>query len=135
MKTQRTKVSGILLMMVAGLAGWGGYLRAQAVPAEVVKPSASQPAGRAYSAVELKGRALFIENCSYCHLARNENPKNPEPGKSVGPSLKGILSGPRPMPEAVARGFIQKGSTKMPGYQYSFTAAELDSLIAYLKTQ
>ena len=128
------KASCILVVIAIGLTGWVVILRAQVVPAEKSSASA-QPAALAYSAEELRGRALFIENCSYCHLARNENPKNPEPGKAVGPSLKGIFSGQKPMPAAVARGFIQKGSAKMPGFQYSFTAAELDSLIAYLKTQ
>lgn len=129
-----TQVKGIFLLLAAVLLGRGSYLRAQAVPAEAVKHTPGQAAARSYSAEELKGRALFIENCAYCHLARNENAKNPEPGKAVGPSLKAIFSGSKAMPEAVARGFIQKGSTKMPGFQYSFTAPELDSLIAFLKT-
>lgn len=123
-----------LVMLMAGLLAWDGCLQAQEVPAEVTKPvAAAKSPARSYSAVELKGRAIFMENCSYCHLARHENPKNSEPGKSVGPSLNGIFRGAKPMPEAVARGFIQKGSSKMPGFQYSFTAAELDNLIAYLK--
>ena len=130
------KAACLLMLRAVGLLAWDGYLQAQEVPAEVLKPTAAaKSAGRAYSAVELKGRALFIENCAYCHLARHENPKNSDPGKTVGPSLKGIFGGAKPMPEAVARGFIQKGSSKMPGFQYSFTAAELDNLISYLKVQ
>jgi mono/diheme cytochrome c family protein len=128
----RTMSLWVLVAMATVLMPRSGTLRAQEVPAEIVKPSTASSS--AYSAAELRGRALFIANCSYCHLARNDNNKNPEPGQSIGPSLKGRLGGAKPMPEAVVRGFIQKGTPRMPGFQYSFTAAELDSLIAFLKT-
>src|SRR5690242_19695405 len=65
------------------------------------------------------GENLFINNCSFCHMPRNEgNPKAGE-GKTIGPPLKGIMQGPKPLSEAVVRAFILKGSPdKMPGFQY-----------------
>jgi mono/diheme cytochrome c family protein len=81
------------------------------------------------------GENLFINNCSFCHMPRNEgNPKTGE-GKTIGPPLKGIMQGPKPVAEAVVRAFILKGSPdKMPGFQYSLAPKEIDAVIAYLKT-
>lgn len=80
------------------------------------------------------GRGLFLQNCSYCHLPTKENNKSTEEGTTVGPLLKGLMGGAKPRPEAVVRGFILKGTPKMPGFQYAFTPKEIDQIIAYLKT-
>ncbi|MSO19685.1 MAG: cytochrome c [Acidobacteria bacterium] len=80
------------------------------------------------------GRGLFLQNCSYCHLPTKENNKSTAEGTTVGPLLKGLMQGSKPRPEAVVRGFILKGTAKMPGFQYAFQPKEMDQIIAYLKT-
>ena len=81
------------------------------------------------------GKRLFNQNCRLCHTPEPERAKDPTPGKSVGPSLIGVFGPPRSRPEVVVRTFIQQGITdKMPGFRYGLQPAEIDAIIAYLKT-
>jgi len=84
---------------------------------------------------QTKGRILYNQNCRLCHTPEPERAKDPTPGKSVGPSLVGVFGPPRSRPEAVVRTFIQQGITdKMPGFRYGLQPAEMDAILAYLKT-
>jgi len=79
-----------------------------------------------------RGEATYYQRCSLCHLPRIRK-AGTTPGPA--PSLSGLLKGATPDREAKARDYILKGSDRMPGWQYSLTSAQLDDLIAYLKTQ
>lgn len=81
------------------------------------------------------GKGLFFQNCAICHMPDRRNPKNTDdPGTTVGPRLNEVFhSNPAPRDDVI-RTFIQKGSQKMPGFQYGLTPKEIDSIIAYLKT-
>ena len=82
------------------------------------------------------GKGLFSQNCSLCHSPTKKNEKSlTEEGTTIGPRLNGLFSGPKALPDAVAKTFIQRGvPEKMPGFQYGLDAKEIDAIIAYLKT-
>jgi mono/diheme cytochrome c family protein len=82
--------------------------------------------GSATTPVEQEGRRLFVQRCAVCHL-----PLTPEPRKSYGPSLNGVL---KTNSEDLVRQAIMAGSANMPGWRYTLTAEQIDSVIAYLKT-
>ena len=78
-----------------------------------------------------RGESVFYQRCSLCHLPRiRKGGTTPGPA----PSLSGVLKGAAPEREARAREYILKGSDRMPGWQYALKPAQIDDVIAYLKT-
>ena len=71
------------------------------------------------------GRRLFQQHCSVCHTqATLTNPM-------YGPSLyRDLVSGR----EDAVRAYIDKGSSKMPGFRYGLKASDINNIIEYLKT-
>jgi mono/diheme cytochrome c family protein len=78
-----------------------------------------------------RGEGWFQQNCSVCHVGLWEKQGQ---GKPPGPDLAGVLKGASPEREAAVRTQIQKGSQNMPGFQNTFTSAQFEELITYLKT-
>lgn len=76
-----------------------------------------------------RGETVFTRHCPICHLGR---PSEARP--FIGRSLRGILKNTKPAQETAVREAIRKGNDKMPGFQYTLTPAQIDDLIAYLKT-
>jgi mono/diheme cytochrome c family protein len=84
------------------------------------------------------GQKLFEENCSMCHF--------PDQAKNkIGPGLKGVFKNKelpyshRPATVANVREQIEKGNPEgkpmpMPGFASKLSNADVNSLIAYLKT-
>lgn len=93
----------------------------------------SPQAGAAVRAAEhdavKRGEAVFTRHCPICHLGR---PSEARP--FIGRSLRGLLKNVKPAQETAVREAIRKGNDKMPGFQYNLTPAQVDDLIAYLKT-
>jgi len=82
-----------------------------------------------------RGRVLYNQNCRLCHAPKPVGAKNPGQEDNIGPSLKGVFGPPRSRPEVVVRTFIQQGiQDKMPAFRYGLQPAEIDAIIAYLKT-
>ena len=81
------------------------------------------------------GKALFVKNCALCHNADSTV-------KKIGPGLKGVLKNKelpathRPATEANVREQVEKGNAAkgMPAFGAKLSKAEIDGLIAYLKT-
>jgi mono/diheme cytochrome c family protein len=81
------------------------------------------------------GKALFVKNCALCHNADSAV-------KKIGPGLKGLLKNKelpashKPATEANVRAQIENGNAAkgMPAFGAKLPKAEIDSLIAYLKT-
>jgi mono/diheme cytochrome c family protein len=89
---------------------------------------AQQPAGPS-TADSGAGKKLFVQRCSVCHLPAL-GPGQPRP---VARALNGLVKSPET--EAAARVIIQRGiPQRMPGFQYGLDAAEIDRLVAYLRT-
>lgn len=85
--------------------------------------SASRPT---LSETEQAGERLFLQRCSVCHL--------PSPaGQTYGPPLSTRLILNRG--DERVRLYILEGSELMPGFQYTLKPAQVDAIIAYLKTE
>ena len=72
---------------------------------------------------QLNGRRIVAQRCANCHAG---NPRQPGPplGKAIVESRG----------EAFIRDKVNKGSTLMPGFQYTLNARQIDDIIAFLKT-
>jgi mono/diheme cytochrome c family protein len=72
---------------------------------------------------ELEGRRLVVQRCAYCH---DQGPRST------------VLWLDRERIQALGEeGFrekILKGSRRMPGWQYALQPAQIDQIMAYLKT-
>ena len=84
------------------------------------------------------GQKLFDENCTMCHFADQTTNK-------IGPGLKGLFKNKelpyshRPTTVANVQEQIEKGNPQgkpmpMPGFANKLSKADIDNLIAYLKT-
>ena len=87
----------------------------------------SQERDRTMSRAETPGRKLFVSRCALCH-----DPVGQPGRRAVGPWLDAELITRRG--EAAVQTHILNGSAAMPGFQYQFETAEVDQIIAYLKT-
>jgi mono/diheme cytochrome c family protein len=93
-----------------------------AVAAAMAQPAV--PAG-ALNATELLGMQLFNQHCRVCHT------KPLLTAGQYGPVLsRDSLSGDA----RALHDFIANGAPRMPGFKYSFDAAQIDAVVAYLKT-
>ena len=72
---------------------------------------------------QLNGRRIVAQRCANCHAG---NPRQPGPplGKQIVESRG----------EAFIRDKVKKGSTLMPGFEYTLQPAQIDDIIAFLKT-
>lgn len=117
-----------------GLLPAGMLLFPMVLAAQSPQASAARPAP--LNEQQTLGKRLFNQNCALCHAPEPDNVKDPnDKGKSVGPLLEGVFRPPRSRPEAVVKTFIQQGiEGKMPGFRYGLEPAQIDAIIAYLKT-
>ncbi len=87
---------------------------------------------------EKAGKAAFDDNCAMCHFPDQTTSK-------IGPGLKGLFKNKelpyshRPSTVANVREQIEKGDANgkpmpMPGFGSRLSKADLNNLIAYLKT-
>ena len=99
------------------------------LPAQQQQPSAE--AG-SLSPDELTGKKFFLQRCSICHL-----PQQPAPQRSYGPPLDRLFAGgATSATETRVREVIRRGGPSgMPGFQYGLEPAEINQIIAYLKTR
>ena len=71
------------------------------------------------------GRQLVAQSCGVCHLPPARN------AKTYGPLLSKAAGGGD---VAVVREYILDGTPRMPAFKYFLQPAEIDAIIAYLKT-
>jgi mono/diheme cytochrome c family protein len=106
-------------------------VKASRTPIKTVKvevPIAKTATG---DAPAFRGEGWFQQQCGVCHLSRWRKSGQLQP---YAPTLTGVLKDAAPAREAAVRAFIQVGSQNMPGFRNTFTAAEFEELVAYLKT-
>jgi mono/diheme cytochrome c family protein len=72
---------------------------------------------------ELKGRQQFAQRCANCHGGN---------ARQLGPLL-GQQTVER-LGESAIREKVKKGSSMMPGFEYSLESAQVDHIIAFLRT-
>jgi mono/diheme cytochrome c family protein len=74
---------------------------------------------------QLLGRQVFAQSCGICHL-------QPSLGvKTYGPLLNKAAAAGN---DEVMRAFIVNGSDRMPAFKYYLKPAEIDAIIAYVRT-
>ena len=74
---------------------------------------------------QLRGRQLLAQSCGVCHLAPSLN------AKTYGPPLnKASANGNND----IMRTFILEGTPRMPGFKHYFKPADVDAIIAYVRT-
>ena len=74
---------------------------------------------------QLTGMRLFNQSCRVCHT------KPLLTSGQYGPVLsKNSLGGD----EAALRDFISNGTPRMPGFKITYAPAQIDAIVAYLKT-
>jgi mono/diheme cytochrome c family protein len=76
-------------------------------------------------AQQLQGMRHFNQSCRVCHT----KPQMTSP--QYGPVLSRVSIGGQ---EEALRVFIANGTPKMPGFKYHFKPAEIDAIVAYIKT-
>ena len=85
--------------------------------------------GKLQTEEQKRGDAVFHKNCHLCHIATGQKRSL----KINADELVGLFKRPNITEQAV-RQLIQTGIPKrMPSFQYNFTPAEVDDLVAYLK--
>ena len=76
-------------------------------------------------AKQLQGRQVFAQSCGVCHL-------QPSLGvKTYGPPLNKTSAAGN---DAVMRVIIANGSDRMPAFKHYLKPAEIDAIVAYLRT-
>jgi mono/diheme cytochrome c family protein len=75
------------------------------------------------SEIESRGKQLFAQRCANCHGGTSQRP-GPLLGQQTVTKLGDIS----------IREKVRKGSTAMPGFQYTLAPARIDDIIAFLKT-
>ena len=84
-----------------------------------------QPSG--LSAEALQGRVLWLQKCAFCHDGVGTPTYN-----TLGPWIDSEVMQKRG--DAAVREKILKGSATMPAFQYGLSAAQVEQLLAFLKT-
>ncbi len=87
-------------------------------------------AGKPQTDAELRGEAFFVKTCILCHGPTTGQARVLKLGAS---DLIGLYKRPGATDEYVRQRILQGVPGRMPGYQHTYTPAELDNLIAYLK--
>jgi len=75
------------------------------------------------------GEALFVQNCTLCHMPTNQKKRL----KIQAPPLEGVFG--EDADSDVVRQFIQQGVPgKMPAFRFGLDPKQIDDIVAYLKT-
>ena len=75
--------------------------------------------------IQKHGRQVFAQSCGVCHLPPAMN------ARTYGPALSKETAGGS---DEVIRGVISDGTPRMPAFKHYLQRAEMDAIIAYLKT-
>lgn len=96
-------------------------------------PPAKKAAAGKLSASAAKGKDLFEQKCSICHLADS-------PNRKIGPGLKGLSKrgtftvNNNKVTDANLTTWIENGDSLMPPFKDVLDAQQIKDVIAYVKT-
>jgi mono/diheme cytochrome c family protein len=116
---------GLLLAALSSLAALGFAVAAGEIfrrPAGVSSAGSEALAAPAASALEQKGRALFLMNCAHCHGADARGDE--------GPDLHGVTKSDARLISLIKDG--KKG--EMPKFDTKLTDAEVQALVAFIRS-
>ena len=85
----------------------------------------AQQAGDSLNDQQRLGRQIVAQSCGVCHLppARNAKTYGPPLNKAAGGGDDGLM-----------REYIVDGTPRMPGFKYFLQPAQIDAIIAYVRT-
>ena len=86
----------------------------------------SAQGGAGLNALERQGWLLTLQYCALCHTRTNLHSTT-----TIGPILSRDSAGGR---DDVLRQVIADGTPNMPGFKHQFEPAQIDAIVAYLKT-
>ena len=87
------------------------------------------------TAAEKSGRSIFQTRCAMCHVGQEPAVEMQNTGAERRPATMGpLLSKANATDEAALRTKIKDGSARMPGYKHTLTDAQVDQVIAFMKT-
>ncbi len=112
-------IAGAHMSEPKGMEGTQGVARSNA---DIVP----LPSIKLLTPAQAKGKKLFVQRCSVCHL-----PALPS-YTAYGPLLDKNLVEYRG--DEAERAQILQGSARMPGFQYTLSPKEIDQIVDYLKT-
>ena len=114
-------IAQFIVAVLAAVVFVCGSLGAQSHTGHFAK--VNRPLGEA----ETRGKGVFLR-CSICHL-----PQLPGRTQAPGPVLDPTFKDTSPGRETVVCKMILEGSPRMPGFQHTLLARDIDDVIAYLK--
>ena len=85
----------------------------------------AQQAGDSLNDQQRLGRQILAQSCGVCHLAPSLK------AQTYGPALHKMTVGGD---DVVMRNTILEGTTRMPGFKYYLQPAQIDAIIAYVRT-
>jgi mono/diheme cytochrome c family protein len=85
----------------------------------------AQQAGDGLNDQQRLGRQILAQSCGVCHLPPARN------AKTYGPLLNKAAGGGD---DGVMREYILDGTPRMPAFKYFLQPAEIDAIIAFVKT-
>jgi mono/diheme cytochrome c family protein len=104
----------------------GEYISDQLSAATSRKSTTARPT---LNEQQKSGEALFVQNCTLCHMPSNQKKKLRIPA----PPLEGIYG--ENADGDVLRQFIQQGVPgMMPAFRFGLEPKQVDDIVAYLKT-
>ena len=107
------------------VVGLGACIIPFALAASLPATSAQPGGAQSLTENQLLGMRLFNQSCRVCHT----KPQLVSP--LYGPELSQNSAGGQ---ESVMRDVISNGTPRMPGFKYHFEPAQIDAIVAYLKT-
>lgn len=99
----------------------------QVTPSDIVSAQGAAPGGGSgLNAEQREGWLLTLQYCALCHTRTNLHSTT-----TIGPILSRDSAGGR---DDVVRQVIADGTPNMPGFKHLFEPAQIDAVVAYLKT-
>jgi mono/diheme cytochrome c family protein len=97
--------------------------------------SAQQPqSSTTLTAAEQSGRRIFQTRCAMCHVGEDPATEVANPTAAPQRTFGPVLSRAQGDNEAALREKIKNGGPRMPGYKLTLTDAQIDQVIAFVKT-
>ena len=118
-----------LILGIATLAVAGAVLAQDPPAAAPPKKTASHAAAGSAT----RGKEVFDKKCAMCHFADSD-------AKKIGPGLKGIskrgtfsVNGSKVTTQSL-KTWIENGDSMMPGMKETLEPAQINDVVAYVKT-
>jgi mono/diheme cytochrome c family protein len=76
---------------------------------------------------QIKGRALFLQRCAYCHDGVGQPTYKTMGGWIGGETVKALG-------DDAFKAFVNTGTVRMPSFKFDLDSQQMDDVVAFLKT-